>query len=152
MLMPGGIEMQTGINKNMQSVVFSLGKEEYGIEIGKVQEIIRLPAITRLPNTADYILGIINLRGCIIPVVDTKKKFMLIDSDITDDTRIIIIEIGGKRIGLIVDEVSEVINIADERIVPADNIGTGIRIEYILGVARFDNRLLILLNADKILG
>mgnify|MGYP003754305331 CR=1 FL=1 len=150
--MPGGIEMQTGINKNMQSVVFSLGKEEYGIEIGKVQEIIRLPAITRLPNTADYILGIINLRGCIIPVVDTKKKFMLIDSDITDDTRIIIIEIGGKRIGLIVDEVSEVINIADERIVPADNIGTGIRIEYILGVARFDNRLLILLNADKILG
>ncbi|WP_054692740.1 chemotaxis protein CheW [Syntrophomonas palmitatica] len=144
--------MQTGINKNMQSVVFSLGKEEYGIEIGKVQEIIRLPAITRLPNTADYILGIINLRGCIIPVVDTKKKFMLIDSDITDDTRIIVIEIGGKRIGLIVDEVSEVINIADERIVPADNIGTGIRIEYILGVARFDNRLLILLNADKILG
>ncbi len=144
--------MQAGIHKDMQSVVFTLGKEEYGIDIGKVQEIIRLPSITRLPNTVDYILGIINLRGCVIPIVDTKKKFMFIDSEITDDTRVIIVEIEGSRVGLIVDEVSEVLKIPEELVVPADNICTGIKMEYLLGVARFDSRLLILLNANKILG
>jgi len=144
--------METAILNDMLSVVFTLEKEEYGIDINRVQEIIRLPETTRLPSTPDYVLGIINLRNTIIPVIDTKKKLMSIESAVSEDTRVIIVEIGGKRVGLIVDEVSEVIKVPKELVVPADAIGTSIQMEYLLGVARFDQRLLILLNVNKILG
>ena len=140
------------ITKEIQAVVFSLGEEEYGIDIGKVQEIIRLPEVTRLPGTTDYVMGIINLRGSIIPIVDLKKMSMQIDSDFTDETRVIVLEIGAKKVGLIVDEVAEVINIPTELVVASQDIGTRIQAEYLLGIARLGQRLLILLNVERILG
>lgn len=135
----------------MQTVVFILGAEEYGIDIFKVQEIIRLPRITKLPNTADYILGVTNLRGNIIPVVDLKKKLMNSLTENTEETRVIVIETGIKKIGLIVDEISEVIMISSESITEAGTIGSNIKSGYLLGVAKMENHLLILLNIDEIL-
>jgi purine-binding chemotaxis protein CheW len=134
----------------LQSVVFRLGEEEYGIDIGKVQEIIRLPEITKLPNTADYVLGIINLRGRIIPIIDLKRKFLQETSHRKEETRVIVLETGSQKVGIIVDEVSEVVKIPLDLVVAADSIGTSIEAEYLLGVAKFNERLLILPDTDKI--
>lgn len=142
--------MANVLGNEMQVVVFSLGQEEYGGDITRVQEIIRLPEVTTLPNTAGYILGIINLRGSIIPIIDLKKKFRFPSSEITDETRVIVVEINSEKVGLIVDEVSEVISFPIQEVVSADGIGFGIQGEYFLGVVRLDERLLILLNLEKI--
>ncbi len=142
--------MANAIGSEMQVVVFSLGQVEYGGDIKKVQEIIRLPEVTALPGTADYILGIINLRGSIIPIVDLKKKLGLPNSEITDETRVIVVEISNKKVGLIVDEVSEVISFPAEEISTADDVGFGIQEKHILGVVRINERLLVLLDLDNI--
>ena len=142
--------MANAIGSEMQVVVFSLGQVEYGGDIKKVQEIIRLPEVTALPGTADYILGIINLRGSIIPIVDLKKKLGLPNSEITDETRVIVVEISNKKVGLIVDEVSEVISFPAEEISTADDVGFGIKEKHILGVVRINERLLVLLDLDNI--
>lgn len=142
--------MANVISNEMQVVVFSLGQVEYGGDITKVQEIIRLPEITALPGTANYILGIINLRGSIIPIIDLKKKLGLPGAEITDETRVIVVEINSQKVGLVVDEVSEVISFSSEEIVPADAVGFGIQEKYLLGVVRISERLLILLSLDRI--
>jgi purine-binding chemotaxis protein CheW len=135
----------------IQTVAFILGKEEYGMEISKVQEIIRVPQkTTQLPNTAEYILGVTNLRGNVIPVIDLKKKFVSISSEFTDETRVIVVEIGSTKVGLVVDEVLEVLKLPTDIIVPTAVINTGIQDDYLLGVAKLNERLLILLDVDKI--
>jgi len=135
----------------LQVVVFSIDEQEYGIDIEKVQEIIRLPAVTGLPGTADYVLGITNLRGSVIPVVDLKKISLGHNAVPTEESRIIVVEMGDKRMGLVVDEVAEVIPVPQDRIVSKESIGTGTKAEYLQGVARFDTRLLYLLNVDKLI-
>lgn len=139
------------ITNNMQTIVFTLGKEAYGIDIHKVQEIIRVPEVTKMPNTVQHVLGIINLRGSIIPLIDLKMKLLKADSEYSDTTRVLVVEVGGKKIGLIVDDVSEVIDIQGDVVVDAGGIGEGICTDYLLGVAKTNDRLLILLNIDKIL-
>lgn len=133
-----------------QVVSFFLGSEEYGIDIARVQEIIRVPALTGLPGTADYVLGIINLRGTVIPIIDLKRKYMNTAMAVSDETRIIVIEIADKKMGLMVDEVTEVVKIPDEAVVPADLISTGVAVQHLHGVARIGERLLIILNVDRI--
>ncbi len=101
-----------------QLVSFRLAREEYGIEITKVQEIILLGQITRVPQTPDFIKGLINLRSSVIPVVDLRRRFGLAAEEPTDETRIMVVNVGGKTLGVIVDAVSEVLRVSPEQIVP----------------------------------
>lgn len=135
-----------------QLVVFQLGQELYGLEIGAVQEIITWQPVTKVPEMPEYVEGLINLRGRIIPVLDLRKRFRLAQAETGRQTRIVVVEIGTQVVGLIVDGVSEVLRVAQERIVPPDEMIAGVGAEYLRGVAKTDDRLIILLEADRILG
>lgn len=137
----------------IQVVVFNLGEEEYGINISKVQEIIRMPDITKLPNIHEYILGVANLRGNVIPILDLKKRFMGYYSEYAEESRVIVVEIPTGKLGLVVDGVAEVIKLTGETIIDADSIGVGSSIDqdYLLGVAKYNDRLFILLAVDDII-
>ncbi len=135
----------------MQLVSFRLGPEEYGVEITKVQEIILMGEITRVPQTPDYIKGLINLRSTVIPIVDLRLRFGLEPQAATDETRIMVINVRGKTIGIIVDAVSEVLRISHDQIAPPPPTIAGLGREYLTGLVKLDSRLLILLDIDKIL-
>ncbi|MDU4959885.1 MAG: chemotaxis protein CheW [Sporomusaceae bacterium] len=134
-----------------QLVVFKLGNEDYGISILQVQEIKRMTDITRVPHTPGYIQGVINLRGSVLPVLDLKKRLGLPDSEYTDNTRIIIVNVRDMAIGLIVDGVSEVTALAAEQIDSSQSVAGVDGSHFISGVGKKDNRLLILLNLDTII-
>ena len=136
----------------MQLVSFRLAQEEYGIEITKVQEIILMGEITRVPQTPEYIKGLINLRSTVIPIVDLRLRFGLPSESPTDETRIMVVNVVGKTIGIIVDAVSEVLRISHEQIAPPPPTVAGLGREYLTGLVKLDSRLLILLDIDKILG
>ncbi len=136
----------------MQLVSFRLAQEEYGIEIAKVQEIILMGEITRVPQTPDYIKGLINLRSTVIPIVDLRLRFGLAQQEVTDETRIMVVNVAGKTIGIIVDAVSEVLRISQEQIAPPPPTVAGLGREYLTGLVKLESRLLILLDIDKILG
>lgn len=135
----------------MQLVSFRLAQEEYGVEITKVQEIILMGEITRVPQTPDYIKGLINLRSTVIPIVDLRLRFGLAQEAASDETRIMVVNVAGKTIGIIVDAVSEVLRISKEQIAPPPTVA-GLGREYLTGLVKLENRLLILLDIDKILG
>jgi purine-binding chemotaxis protein CheW len=143
------------VAEEMQMVVFTLKSgdtvSEYGVPITQVQEINRLTTPTKLPQVPDFVEGIINLRGKIIPVIDLKKRFGMAISNYTDDSRIMLIEVGGQTIGIIVDEVAEVLRISQANIEPPPPIIGGIAADYLTGVGKLDNRLLIMLDMTKIL-
>lgn len=136
---------------SLQLVSFRLDQEEYGIEITKVQEIILMGDITRVPQTPPFIKGLINLRSTVIPIVDLRLRFGLNEQTISDDTRIMVVNVGGKTIGIIVDAVSEVLRIAHEQIAPPPPTVAGLGREYLTGLVKLDKRLLILLDIDMIL-
>ena len=135
----------------MQLVSFRLAQEEYGIEITKVQEIILMGEITRVPQTPDYIKGLINLRNTVIPIVDLRRRFELAEQPSGDETRIMVVNVAGKTIGIIVDAVSEVLRISKDQIAPPPPTVAGLGREYLTGLVKLANRLLILLDIDKIL-
>lgn len=139
-------------DNNLQLVVFKLGREEYGISILQVQEIKRMTDITRVPHTPDYITGVINLRGSVLPVIDLKKRLGLASQQYTDDTRIVIIKVEEVSVGMIVDAVSEVLAISLDNIEPPQTIIGNIGVNYLNGVGKLENRLLILLNMEAIIG
>ena len=140
-------------SREVQLVAFMLEDEEFAVDIHKVREVIKLPEITPLPRSVDFIEGVINLRGDIIPVVDLCKRFSLHRPEERDEqSRIIIVEIDGSgEIGLIVDAVSEVLRISEDVIHPPPTNVSGARAELIQGVGRLDNRLIIILNLQEIL-
>lgn len=140
----------TTSEQELQLVTFRLASEEYGLPITKVQEINRLVPVTKLPQTPTFMEGIINLRGRIIPVVDLRKRFQMVVSAHDDDTRIIIVEIKGQVVGLTVDAVTEVIRVNTANIEPPPET-VAVESRYISGVGKIDNRLIILLDIDKIL-
>lgn len=134
-----------------QLVTFTLGTEEYGVAITKVQEIIRMQEITRVPQMPDFIEGVINLRGRIIPVIDLRKRFELNVTERTVMTRIIVIDVEGRTLGIVVDAVSEVMRLPTDQIEPPPPVVAGIGREYLQGVGKAQGRLIILLDLDKIL-
>ena len=144
---------KTGYGGEMnQYVSFLLGEEEYGVDIAKVHEIIRFPEITRVPRMPEFIDGVINLRGKVIPVMNLRKKFALPDKEYDRKQRIIVIEIDQKTTGMIVDGVSEVLDIEAKQIDPAPAMGTDVNTDFIKGMAKLgDERLMILLNIENIL-
>ncbi len=147
-------EAAKSVNQELQLVVFRLGDEEFGVEIANVQEIIRMTSITRIPQVADYINGIINLRGRIIVVINLNVIMGMQNVLARDDnTRIIVADVGETVVGFMVDSVSEVIRLPLKNIEPAPAIiANKIGTEYLRGVGKMENRLLILLKLDKILG
>ncbi|NOR48335.1 MAG: chemotaxis protein CheW [Methanosarcinaceae archaeon] len=136
----------------LQLVIFQLGGEEFGVEIMQVQEIIRMPDITRIPQSPEYVEGVINLRGKIIVVINLNTKFDLHSKELDADSRIIIVEIGENVVGMIVDSVSEVLRLSTSSVEPApDIISTKIKADYLKGVGKLDKRLLILLDLERVL-
>lgn len=135
----------------VQLVSFTLDEVEYGVDILSVHEILRFPDITRLPNTPDFIKGVINLRGNVIPVVDVRIRFGFNPADVTELTRVIVIEAGGRQIGLLVDNVSQVIRIKDHNIDSPSILIEGVSEDFITGVGRLKDRLIVILSLNKII-
>lgn len=133
-----------------QLVVFNLGLEEYSINISYAQEIIRIPKFTKIPNVPSFIEGVINLRGKVIPVFDLKKRFGLGQSERSTDSRLLILELEGMKVGIIVDDVSEVIRIDEQLIQNLSSEMVGISKNSIQGISIIDQRIIILLNALKL--
>ncbi|MFP5391237.1 MAG: chemotaxis protein CheW [Gammaproteobacteria bacterium] len=132
-------------------LAFTLGSEEYGIDILKVQEIRGYEAVTRIANAPEFIKGVINLRGIIIPVVDMRIKFNLGTPTYDQFTVVIILNIGGRIMGMVVDSVSDVTTLTAEQIKPAPEMGTAFNSDYLMGLGTVDERMLILIDIDKLM-
>lgn len=135
----------------VQFVVFSLGKEEYGVEINFVQEIVRIPEqTTKLPNMPSYIEGMVNLRGQVFPVIDLKKRFGLEQTERGIDSRLLVLDLDGMLLGTIVDDVSEVLKIDDQSIEQLNSQIASIGGNSVKGIGKIDDRLILLLDAMKL--
>jgi purine-binding chemotaxis protein CheW len=134
-----------------QFVIFHLAEEQYGLEISSVEGIIRLQEIKNIPRSPDYIEGIIHLRGIIVPVIDLRRRFGLPQVKPTKDTRMVVIYMGKTQVGLIVDDVSEVIRVPEDAVEPPPSMVAGADTAFIRGIAKFENRLITLLNHARIL-
>ncbi len=148
--------METTLRKvEGRYLTFRLGKEEYGIEILKVREIVAMMQITSVPLTALHIRGVVNLRGKIIPVVDMRKKFGLPDAAATRDTCIITAMVEGKEgevlTGLLVDGVSEVTQVAASEVEPVPALGEDMRLDFVMGLSKTKGRVIVLLDMDKVM-
>ena len=135
----------------LQLVTFSIGDGEFGVDILKVQEIIRIMEITRIPRSPEFVEGVINLRGKVVPIIDLRRRFSMVARQHDSDTRIIVIEISGVIVGFVVDAVSEVLRIPLDTVEPAPPVVAGLESDYISGVCKLHDRLLILLDLDRLL-
>ncbi len=138
-------------NPIIQWVTFFLESEKYGIQVMQVQEVLRVTEIAPVPGAPDYVLGIINLRGNVVTVVDSRKRFGLPEKESDDATRIVIIESGDQVVGILVDSVAEVVDLRANDIETAPNVGTDESSRYIQGVSSQGDELLILVDVDKLL-
>lgn len=130
--------------------MFTLGLEEYAVQISYAQEIIRIPKLTKVPSTPDFFEGVFNLRGKVIPVLDIKKRFGFAQSERNDDNRLLILNLDGMELGLIVDDVSEVIKIDDQTIHGISDEIAGISKNSIQGICLVDQRIIMILDAEKL--
>ncbi|HGT8148997.1 TPA: chemotaxis protein CheW [Escherichia coli] len=132
-------------------LVFTLGDEEYGIDILKVQEIRGYDQVTRIANTPGFIKGVTNLRGVIVPIVDLRIKFSQVDVDYNDNTVVIVLNLGQRVVGIVVDGVSDVLSLTAEQIRPAPEFAVTLSTEYLTGLGALGDRMLILVNIEKLL-
>jgi purine-binding chemotaxis protein CheW len=132
-------------------LTFFLAGEEYGVEILRVHEIIGMMPVTRVPRTPDYVRGVINLRGRIIPIMDLRRKFGMEAGDQTRQTCIIVVQVRGTQIGVVVDTVSEVLNINDADVEEAPEFGSDVNTGYLLGLAKSNGHVKLLLDIEKVL-
>lgn len=137
--------------KNLQLVVFTLAKEHYGVSIESVHEIVKVPDITQVPDAPSYLVGVINLRGKIVPVVDLRKRLRFQGVERTKTSRVLITENDGRLIGLLVDAVSEVLKVPPESIEAPPEMIASVGVEYITGVVKAAARLIILLDLKVVL-
>ncbi|MBN2238691.1 MAG: chemotaxis protein CheW [Dehalococcoidales bacterium] len=134
-----------------QLVIFDLASEFYGVDIGDVQSIIEMQTITRVPGAPSFVEGVINLRGSVVPIVDLRKRLDLNIGDQTKESRIVVVNIAGRDVGVIVDAVTEVLRIPYSIIEPASSMITDSGSDYLRGIAKLENKLIILLDLDKVL-
>ena len=132
-------------------LAFTLGQEEYGIDILRVQEIRGYEPVTRIANAPEFIKGVVNLRGTIIPVVDMRIKFELGSPTYDQFTVVIILNIAGRVVGMVVDSVSDVTTLVPEQVKPAPDIKTAFDTDYLIGLGTIDERMLILVDIDKLM-
>jgi purine-binding chemotaxis protein CheW len=137
---------------NREYLSFTLGKEEYGIEILKVQEIRSYEAVTHIANAPEFIKGVVNLRGIIVPIVDMRIKFNLGKAEYDQFTVVIVLNVAGRVVGMVVDGVSDVITLAAEQMKPAPDFSSTFDTEYITGLGTVDSRILILVDIEKLMG
>jgi purine-binding chemotaxis protein CheW len=136
----------------LKVVVFSIGNEEYGVEVDKVRTIEKMLPFTRVPKTPVFVKGVINLRGIIVPIIDLRSRFGLEETAYTSNTRLIIVAAGDIEVGLIVDSANDVINVDSERIEQPPEVVGGIRAKYLQGIVKMEqSRLLVLLNLQEVL-
>ena len=145
-----GTRNRSNTTGSMQLVSFKLGDETYGIEITKIREIILVGEITCVPETPHYIKGLINLRSSVIPVIDLRARFSLPENELTQDSRIMVLNVGRRTIGIMVDSVNEVLRVSEEQISPAPPTVTSLGNQYMTGLVRLDHQLLILLDVDQL--
>jgi purine-binding chemotaxis protein CheW len=138
-------------DEEIQLVVFSLGREEFAVEVTQVREIMRMEEITRMPKTPHFVEGIINLRGQIIAVVELAKRLNIEGGSRSGETRIIVVEAEEIKVGMIVDSVSEVLRVNADAVEPSPTLTTDVSAAYLQGVVKQDNRLIILLDLTKVL-
>jgi purine-binding chemotaxis protein CheW len=135
----------------IEALAFTLGKEEYGINILKVQEIRGYDAVTRIANAPGYIKGVINLRGIIVPIIDMRVKFNLGTPTYDEFTVVIILNIGDRVVGMVVDSVSDVIALKPEQIKPAPDMGSALKTDHLIGLGTIDERMVILVDIDRLM-
>jgi purine-binding chemotaxis protein CheW len=144
--------MKTGESlSSLEVLAFRLGAEEYAIDIQRVQELRGYDAVTRIANAPEFIKGVVNLRGIIVPIVDMRIKFDLGTPTYDQFTVVIILNIGGRVLGMVVDSVSDVITLAPEQVKPAPEMTGAIGADYLVGLGTIDDRMLILIDIGKLL-
>lgn len=136
----------------IQSILFKMGEELYGLPISLVREILKPLPVTRFPKSPPYVEGVIDLRGRILPIINLRKMFGLSPVEETDDTRYVDLQLDGLNVGIVVDAVSEVTNIPQKLIEPAPPIIAGVEGKYLQGIARLHDKLIMLLDVDEIFG
>lgn len=148
---PQKIQAENISDAILQYVTFRLAEETYGINVMMVQEVLRYTEIAPVPGAPDYVLGIINLRGNVVTVIDTRQRFGLMPSEVSDSTRIMIIEADHQVVGIMVDSVAEVVYLKQSEIETAPNVGNDESAKFIQGVCNKNNELLILVELDKLM-
>ncbi|WP_435945425.1 chemotaxis protein CheW [Dryocola sp. BD586] len=141
----------TGEPSGQEFLVFTLGDEEYGIDILKVQEIRGYDQVTRIANTPAFIKGVTNLRGVIVPILDLRVKFAQSDVEYNENTVVIVLNLGQRVVGIVVDGVSDVLSLTAEQIRPAPEFAVTLSTEYLTGLGALGDRMLILVNIEKLL-
>ncbi|MFP4154416.1 MAG: chemotaxis protein CheW [Halothiobacillaceae bacterium] len=144
-------DMELATGSAREYLTFTLGEEEYGMDILNVQEIRGYEAVTRIANSPPFIKGVINMRGVIVPIIDMRIKFELGEPEYDDMTVVIIMNIGGRVIGMVVDGVSDVVAIKDEQIRQAPEFGSVLDTRYINGLATLDERMVIMVDIEKLM-
>ena len=142
---------ETAAGSRLEVVTFKLGEEEYGIDIQKVQELRGYDAVTRIANAPEYIKGVVNLRGIIVPIIDMRIKFALGTPSYDQFTVVIVLNIGGRVVGMVVDSVSDVIELKPEQIRPAPDFSSSFDTKYITGLGTVDERMLILMDIERLM-
>jgi purine-binding chemotaxis protein CheW len=142
---------RTDTSAGNEYLAFKLGQEEYGIDILKVQEIRGYESVTRIANAPEFIKGVINLRGIIVPIVDMRIKFNLGEPRYDQFTVVIILSIAGRVVGMVVDSVSDVTTLQPEQIRPAPEMGTALNTDYLVGLGTLEERMLILLDIERLM-
>lgn len=134
-----------------QLVVFSIGNESYGVDVESVESIIKVQEITRLPHAPEFVEGVTNLRGLVVPIMDLRKRFGLPTEEATRDTRIMIVNMNGTYVGMVVDAVTQVVRISTDAIEPPPSMAMTVNSTFIKGIAKLDDILIILLDLKKVL-
>lgn len=146
------LDQQMGFSTDgNQYLTFTLGDEHYGVEILRVQEIKGYTAVTRIPNTPGYIKGVLNLRGTIVPIIDLRTKFSMEQVEYSKVTVIIVLEVKGRTMGIIVDAVSDVLNIPGKDVQPPPDFGHTVDVSFLSGIGKSGDKLVALLDIDKVL-
>jgi purine-binding chemotaxis protein CheW len=144
-------EVSSEIDYNREFLAFTLGKEEYGIDILKVQELRGYETVTHIANSPEFIKGVVNLRGIIVPIIDMRIKFNIGTPTYDQFTVVIILNVAGRVMGMVVDSVSDVIALTKNQVKPAPDMGSALNTDYVIGLGTIDERMLILIDIDKLM-